>query len=242
MRASFVPALLCLFAVTLASAGAAYATDPPTMSWQGELVDGESAPISGVFPLTFKLYVRADSTAPMWQESRFVTVQEGMYDVQLGSLTPIPQDAVGRDLFLAVEIGTVGEVARQPVNVGFDPVPPTRDEVIASLDVTWADLAERAVYADHARTADECSTLAGLTVDELDRFDELAAEIAELRQEVERATGASIGSRTTTLERIGGAGGNPYTRTCPPNHVVVGMRGGAGALIDSIELICAPLE
>lgn len=239
MRAPFAIALLC---ASLAVATHAHANDPPTMSWQGELVDGESSPISGVFPLTFKLYVRADSTAPMWQESRFVTVQEGMYDVQLGSLTPIPADAIGRDLFLAVEIGTVGEVARQPVNVGFDPPEPTRDERIASLDVTWADLAERAVYADYARSAEECSTLAGLSVDELDRFDELAAEIAELRREVEAATGASIGTRTTTLERIGGAGGNPYTRTCPPNHVVVGMRGGAGALIDSIELICAPLE
>ena len=108
--------------------------------------------------------------------------------------------------------------------------------------VTFADVADRALFAVEADIADSCDTIGGMTLEELDRYEEVLEQIAELEAQVSRATGAQLGSRTTTLERVGGSGGNPYSRSCPPGHVITGVRGGAGSLIDSIEIVCSPLQ
>lgn len=212
------------------------------MPFRGELVDSASTPISGVFPLVFRLYTSAEATDAVWREERYVAVDTGMYDVLLGGVTPLPTGLAGQTMILAVDIRDGGEVTRFPLTIQPAPGPLSRAELLATLDVTFADLSDQAVLADRARVADDCVTLGGRRLEELDRFEELLTQIADLRREVDAATGPTIGSRTTTLERIGGAGGLAYARSCPPGHVVVGMRGGAGALIDSIELVCAPLE
>lgn len=54
----------------------------------------------------------------------------------------------------------------------------------------------------------------------------------------EQATG---GEEAQVLPRVGGTGGQAYVRECPPGMVVTGIRGSAGATIDSIQLICSPL-
>ena len=51
-----------------------------------------------------------------------------------------------------------------------------------------------------------------------------------------------IGAAKRYSEQVGGTGGNPYTLQCPPGHVVTGIKGGAAAYLDSISLICSPLE
>jgi hypothetical protein len=212
------------------------------MTYTGELVDGDSRPISGVFHLRFVLYESSDGETPAWVDERYVAVYDGMYNVALGRYAPLPDSFDERDMTLAVELGAFGEIARFPLKIESTPPEPTRDEIIANLDITYADLAERAIHAEEAREAGDCLTLGGRRLEELDRFDEILSQIVELRDEVSRATVPRVGARTTTLERVGGAGGIAYVRTCPSNHVVVGMRGGAGNFIDSIELICAPLE
>ena len=40
----------------------------------------------------------------------------------------------------------------------------------------------------------------------------------------------------------GGEGGVTYELKCPKGHVVTGVRGGSGIYLDSIQLICSPLE
>lgn len=238
MRFIFAAILLGLtaFATSAAADGVALVT------FTGELIDGESRPISGVFPIQFRLYEAETGGEPLWAEGRFVSVAEGMYEVQLGATEPIPAELYGRTLFVGVELGSAGEISRAPLLVAGQAAPPSREDVIAGLDIIWADLADRAVQAEEALEADDCIRVGGKTLEEIDRFDELLAQLVTVREEVTRATRATVGGRTTTLERIGGGGGLPYARNCPPNHVVVGIRGGAGDLIDSIELVCAPLE
>jgi len=238
MRSILATLLLSLlaFAPSAAADGAALVT------FTGELVDGESRPISGVFPVQFRLYEAENGGDALWTEARFVSVAEGMYEVQLGANEPVPAELYGRTLFVGVELGAAGEISRTPLLIAGQAAPPTRDEVIAGLDIIWADLADRAVQSEEALEAEDCVRVGGKTLEEIDRFDELLAQLVSVREEVTRATRATVGGRTTTLERIGGGGGLPYARNCPPNHVVVGIRGGAGDLIDSIELVCAPLE
>lgn len=235
---------ICL-PVALACVGSAHAAAqsapaPGTLPFVGELIDSESTPISGVFSAVFKAYGQAAGGDALWSETGFVAVENGMYSVALGRTTPLPDDFAGRNLFIAVEVAG-NEIARSPVSVELVPAPRSRAEIIAGLDIVYADVAERAVVAEEAREADNCSRIGGLSLDEIDRYDELLEEIVSVREAVNRVSRPTTG-RATTLERIGGSGGLPYNRTCPPNHVVVGFRGTAGDLIDSIELVCAPIE
>lgn len=211
-----------------------------THTFTGELIDAENTAISGLFRMTFHAYREPTGGTSLWQESQFVAVEGGMYSVSLGAQTPLPAELNGQNLFVAVELGG-SEISRAPALIATTPPPRTREQIIAGLDIVYADLAERAVEAEMATQAEDCLRIGGLTLDEIDRYDELVEQIVSVREDVNRVTRPTMG-RTTNLERIGGGGGLPYSRSCPPNHVVVGFRGGAGDLIDSIELICAPIE
>jgi hypothetical protein len=49
----------------------------------------------------------------------------------------------------------------------------------------------------------------------------------------------SANEAVTPLERIGGFGGQPYERLCPPGQVVVGIRGWQGPQVESLSFHCA---
>ena len=233
MRLALILTLLLVPALASAQAGFEF-------DYRGEIIDDAGTPISGVFSLTFKLYEEGDDDS-FWEEHHHVSVYEGSYDVVLGAENSVDDEQRGETVQIAVEVHEIGEFTRHDVLLA-PSITQTREEVLAELDVIFADLADRSLYAVQAEEADDCTRLGGKTLEEIDRYEELIADITELRGEVDEMTGAALGSRTTTLERIGGAGGNSYSRTCPPGHVVTGVRGGAGALIDSIELICSPLR
>lgn len=224
---------------------------PSTFSYRGEMVDGSLTPISGVFSLTFSLREGRDAARSLWTETHWVGVVEGMYELDLGTLEPIPDELFGRDLTIVVQMGEDAELTRHALQ------PQRRaartDARIPDIEqIVFADLAERALSAERARVADDCRTLDGRTIAELElpaeaqrRIQEIQQQIRDLRGSVSAASsgGSSrVGTPTQTLPRIGGAGGRAYDRACPPNHVVVGARGRMGDLIDSIELVCAPLQ
>lgn len=239
-RALLVPAL-ALALLCLLPAHAVRAEGAPLVYWSGEITDGQGSPLSGIFALTFRLHPDTDSRDTLWAESRWVTVHEGAYRLRLGTRVALPPEFTGQNLTLSVEMGGT-ELVRSPLTI--TPAPPrqSREQILAGLEITFADLAERAVVAEEAQLADDCLRVGGKTLEELDRYDSILQELVAVREEVSRATRATVGGRTTTLERAGGAGGLPYARNCPPGHVVVGIRGGAGALVDSVELVCAPIE
>ncbi len=233
-----------LFALCLALivARPALAEEGPFVTYTGELIDDQGRPLTGVFPITINLYDTADATAPRWSDGRWVSIVDGSYTVVLGEAAPLPAELLGRSLSIGVNIGRTGEITRHDIVLAASAPEPTRDEIIADLDVSFADLADRALYAEDAAQADDCLMIGGRTLDELDRFEEVLGVLAEIRDDVDEIDGPYVGSRTTTLERVGGSGGNGFTQMCPPNYVVVGMRGAAGSVVDSIQLICAPLE
>ncbi len=239
LHATLLAGALCALATLLASPLAAQ--ERLLVPFTGEFVDAESRPVSGVFDVTLRLVDDA-SGRPVWSEERWVSAVDGAYRVMLGEMNAIPAELAGRTMTLSVEVAGAGEVSRAPITVRPVEPTPSRAEVLAGLEITWADLAERAVLAHDARTADDCSTLEGRSLAQIDRYDELLAEIVRVREQVAQARGTRLGNQSVTLERIGGAGGSPFARTCPPGHVVVGIRGAAGALIDSLELVCAPLQ
>ena len=65
----------------------------------------------------------------------------------------------------------------------------------------------------------------------------------EFYERLKGGTGkGKIGSNKRFTAMAGGDGGVPYELKCPKGHVVTGIRGGEGIYLDSIQLICSPLE
>ncbi|TVR02654.1 MAG: hypothetical protein EA398_07040 [Deltaproteobacteria bacterium] len=243
------PGLLAPFVAALAGlwlvAAPAAAEERIEAPYRGEVIDQDHVPISGVFRLTFRLHADADARTPVWEETHWVAVHEGMYDVLLGSVSPLPAERLAAPLWISVLLGSTGEITRHPADLR--PRQPVVDEArMAEIErLRFADVAERALFAEEAARAEDCRTLDGRTAQELDRYEELDGRIRELsrqRSDAPAAGAVRVGRTTQTLPSIGGRGGQPYDRACPPNHVVTGARGRSGQLIDSMELICSPLQ
>jgi hypothetical protein len=111
-----------------------YAAVPQTINYQGYLTDSGGNPINGTVSMTFSLYdVSAGGTA-LWSETQSVTVNNGIYNVILGSGTPInlPFDT---QYYLGVQVGT-------------DPEMTPRQTLTSVPYAMRANVADTAMYAD----------------------------------------------------------------------------------------------
>ncbi|MBM4431853.1 MAG: hypothetical protein FJ026_16125 [Chloroflexi bacterium] len=97
-------------------APAAASTSTGTIAYQGRLADADGTPITNTVNMIFRLYDVATGGVPLWEEqwtgSNGVQVSDGLFNVMLGSLTPIPQSVItGHDsLFLGITVGTDDEM------------------------------------------------------------------------------------------------------------------------------------
>ncbi len=209
--------------------------------YTGELADDELKPISGIFKVTFKLFPDLSAPKEIWTEELFVSIVEGRYDVTLGRVVPIGANLDGRQLFLIAAIGEdPGE--RIPFAVRAADVRDDSPSGPIFRGKSFADIADRALVATRAATADNCSTLGGKTAEEIDQSKELNKRVSELRESLREKSSIKLGGQQQVLERVGGAGGNSYQRQCPPGFVVTGFRGGQGQFLDSIEIVCNAIE
>jgi hypothetical protein len=210
------------------------------MGYAGELVDADRRPLSGVYPLVFSLHDASGER--LWHETRYVTVVEGIYDLRLGADTRIPAELRGEALELRIAVDGVGEVMRHPIEVhAWSPPPPTLTQAQVQR-LVQVELAARALLAERAGRAHSGRRLSGTTLDRIDQSANLAERIDELRVTFERERGAQVGTEVVVVDRVGGATGRPYARTCPSGWVVTGARGGSGRMVDGFQLICSRLE
>lgn len=68
----------------LASAPAALAAVPATITQQGRLFDVDKKPVVGTLKVTFKIYAKSDDTTEIWSETHDVTFDEGYFSATLG--------------------------------------------------------------------------------------------------------------------------------------------------------------
>ncbi|HNT25842.1 MAG TPA: hypothetical protein PKM21_15850 [Anaerolineales bacterium] len=61
---------------------------PGVISYQGTLTNASGAPISDSLKITFRIYDDDVSGTVLWQEQQTVTVENGLFHVNLGSVTP----------------------------------------------------------------------------------------------------------------------------------------------------------
>lgn len=208
---------------------------PVTSVYVGRVVDEAGKPVGGIYPMVFKLYPSVKSRAPIWSEPWWVAVDNGKYRVQLGAKKPLPTRADITNMILSVEITGVGEIVREPFRgkpTGGSEGPAASAQSRAKGGVKYADTAGYAVEAEHAKNSDR---LQNLTLEEVTR---------KILEDVGGAKGGvRIGKARRLGNRVGGPGGSAeYNEICPPGTVMVGIRGGAGIYIDSIQIVCAPLE
>jgi hypothetical protein len=99
------------------TAPAATVTSTGTWPYQGRLATSAGAPITNTIPMIFRLYNAPGAGAtPLWEEqwtgSNSVQVSDGLFNVMLGSLTPIPQSVISGNgsLWLGITVNTDNEM------------------------------------------------------------------------------------------------------------------------------------
>jgi hypothetical protein len=91
-------------------------TSTGTLPYQGRLANNAGTPITNTVPMIFRLYNASTGGVPLWEENRTgpnsVQVSDGLFNVMLGGLMPIPQNVIsGNDsLWLGITAGTDDEM------------------------------------------------------------------------------------------------------------------------------------
>jgi hypothetical protein len=238
-------------------------TNRMLVDYRGQLQDGQGEPISGVFHVAFKLYKGRNTAEPLWSERQYVAVTEGTYVVPLGSERELTRTDISGERWIGVELVGEGEILRDRFKFentrragggsggsgGKFGVSKETKKLIEkaknSKSVAFADVAERAISADKAKVAERAEKIGSMSADKIKRLSNLALErlgehIAD--PNAHKAAGSKLGDRRRVMDRVGGTGGASYTSTCPEGYVVTGIRGGAGRVLDSIRIICQPLQ
>jgi hypothetical protein len=234
-----------LAALSLAAAGAALSSPAPAraeepatyeLRYQGEFIDTDRKPLSGVFPLTFKLYDAPSGKKPLWQESHFIAVADGSYAINLGAQSSLPSSVAKQTVFLAVELEGK-EMFRQklsPKPIGIS---------VSSSGMTGAV----AGYCEECDACADAERLGGKLPEDFapaaltTKLDKHIADPAA-HGGPKKGGGGGLSKQTWASAPAGGSGGTPYSLTCPDGYVVTGLRGKGAALIDSIEVVCTKLE
>ena len=98
------------------AASTAATTSTGTIAYQGRLADSAGTPLTATYPMVFRLYNAASGGAPLWEEqwtaSNSVAVSDGLFNVMLGSITPVPQSILSSNtsLWLGISVGTDSEM------------------------------------------------------------------------------------------------------------------------------------
>jgi hypothetical protein len=81
---------------------------------QGRALHADGTAVNGSTTVVVRLFGQASGGTALWTENQTVTLEDGFYSLELGSLTPIPgQYLDGRSLWVEVEVG--GAFSRAPI-------------------------------------------------------------------------------------------------------------------------------
>ncbi len=97
-----------------------FAAIPETMNYQGYLTDSGGVAVDVPVNITFRIYGDETGGTALWTETQSVSVNNGIYNVQLGSVSTLTSLTFDVPYWLGVEVETDGEMnPRLP----FDSVP-----------------------------------------------------------------------------------------------------------------------
>ncbi len=112
-------AMLHLIAVLVSAfiAVSAHAAIPATMNYQGILTQSNGSPVNGTVSVVFRLYDVVSGGTALWQESQSVSVSNGNFSVELGTITPLTAAVFANPVFLGVTVALDSEMTpRRPLS------------------------------------------------------------------------------------------------------------------------------
>ncbi|HLQ27007.1 MAG TPA: hypothetical protein VK138_14165 [Acidiferrobacterales bacterium] len=112
-------AMLHLIAVLVSAfiAVSAHAAIPATMNYQGILTQSNGSPVNGTVSVVFRLYDVVSGGTALWQESQSVSVSNGNFSVELGTITPLTPAVFVNPVFLGVTVAPDSEMTpRRPLS------------------------------------------------------------------------------------------------------------------------------
>jgi len=86
-----------------------FADVPQRINYQGYLTDSGGNPVNGSVDIVFSIYDVAAGGTAIWTETQTVVVNKGLFNVQLGSVTPLPSFS-GSPRYLGIKVGTDPEM------------------------------------------------------------------------------------------------------------------------------------
>ncbi len=100
------------------------AGDPPVpllINYQGRLNNASGQPLTGVYDIVFSIYDVDTAGTLLWSETQSVTVTKGLFNVLLGSQTPLFEDIFLGVNYLGIKVGTDPEMTprQQMVSVPY---------------------------------------------------------------------------------------------------------------------------
>jgi len=114
---------------------------PATLTHQGYLTDSSGVAISGSTEMTFSLYSVETGGTAIWSETQTAQVNNGVYAVALGSVSPLDPGQVDGDLWLGVTVGTDSEMTpRQKLSSVAFALRASEADAVALASVTDANL------------------------------------------------------------------------------------------------------
>ena len=106
---TFALAFFCLLAASTAVGQGV----PQLINVQGKLTDAGGEPVAdGSYSVLFSIYDVVTGGTALWQETRTVTVSDGLFSISLGESTTIPPSLFDNtDLWLGIKVETDLEMA-----------------------------------------------------------------------------------------------------------------------------------
>lgn len=86
---------------------------PPLLNYQGQLTSQKNEPLPNPITIRFAIYETPTSSQPLWQESKLITHNSGIFHTLLGSESPMPTHLFNGD-HRYLEIHLENETAFQP--------------------------------------------------------------------------------------------------------------------------------
>jgi N-acetylneuraminic acid mutarotase len=87
----------------------AHAAIPEKINYQGYLTNASGVPINGTLQMTFAIYDVSAGGAALWSETQNVTVNRGVYNVNLGNVTPVNL-AFDVPYYIGIQVGADPEM------------------------------------------------------------------------------------------------------------------------------------
>lgn len=227
--ASSLPLLataLLLALAPFARAQTPVAGAPPTIDYQGQVLDANGAVLAPTTPtnytMQFRIYNQQTGGTIVWAESQVVTVDKGAFSVRLGLGVPIPAVGGGnegtttdlrasfneKDRFLGVTVQIPGQAPAEII------------PRLAFLSSPFAFVAERAKSADSVVQTSGNSSLGNTTVASLTSIGAITGSGAALTD----LNGANIAPGSVDVSKLAAAVAQSL---CPPG--TISAYGGATA-------------